>query len=309
MSDGRQTMAAASLRIQAPAKVNLTLRITGRRADGYHTLESLMQKVSLFDTLDMQRQESGIQLQCPEGNLPLGEDNLAYRAAAIFLETMADRITVKNTGVAITLYKNIPIAAGLGGGSTDAAAVLRGMQHLFAVDCSHTEMATMGLELGADVPFFLHDSPACWATGIGERLCPAVGLEGMALVLVNPGFAVSTKWVYQNFALTKSKNNYNLRNSQPPACEVNTLDIYKGRGIGSSELYNDLEKVTAGKHKEIAELKKLLLTEGAEAALMSGSGPTVFGWFRNQYVARRCCARIKRNHTQTYMVLPLSNEV
>lgn len=308
MSVGRQPVVAASLRVEAPAKVNLFLRITGRREDGYHTLESLMQKVSLFDTLDMHRCESGIRLQCSGGDLPVNEDNLAYRAAVIFFKTMANRMAVKETGVVITLHKLIPIAAGLGGGSSDAAAVLRGMQHIFGVDCSSTEMAAMGLELGADVPFFLNDSPACLATGIGERLCPAAGLEGVGLVLVNPGFAVSTKWVYQNFALTKSKNNFNLANSLSAAGEVDPFYTFKERVIGSNELYNDLEKVTAGKHREIADLKKLLLAEGAEAAMMSGSGPTVFGFFTNQELAKRCCARIKRIHTQTFMVLPLSNE-
>lgn len=308
MTDGHQPVAEATLRIQAPAKVNLFLKITGRRSDGYHTLETLMQKVDLYDTLDISRRRTGVELHCSDDELPVNRDNLVYRAAEVFLETTADRLTGRDTGVTITLHKRIPIAAGLGGGSSDAAAVLRGMRHLFDVDCSQIEMAAMGLGIGADVPFFLHASPACWATGIGERLLPAVGLNDMALVLVNPGFAVSTRWAYQNFALTKPKKIFNLCNSQSPAVEEDRLCPFTDRGIASSELFNDLEKVTAGKHKEIAALKEQLLAGGAEAALMSGSGPTVFGLFTKPDRAKCCWAQLKKIHTQTYMVHPLQGE-
>lgn len=308
MAGHRQANDTAPLRVRAPAKVNLYLRITSRRADGYHTLESLMQKVSLFDVLEMHRKEAGIELYCPDGTLPENSDNLVHKAAALFQETMADRINSSDSGVVITLHKKIPIAAGLGGGSSNAAAVLKGMQHLYGVQCTYPELVSMGLKLGADVPFFLNDSPACWATGIGERLCPAVGINDVALVLVNPGFAVSTKWVYQNFALTKSEINFNLTSSQAPAGRNGCLRDFRDRAISCGDLFNDLEKVTAGKHKEITELKKLLLAEGAEAALMSGSGPTVFGLFKNQDLANESCVRIKKIYAQTFMALPLCKE-
>ncbi len=172
--------------LQAPAKVNLYLKVTGRRGDGYHYLATLMQKISLYDRVELEKIPAGIQLHCPGRDLPADETKLAFRAARIFQQKMQDRLRGGRTGVAITLYKSIPAAAGLGGGSRDAAAVLRGLDQLYATACRESELRAMGLHLGADVPFFIARQPVAWATGIGEKLHQAVPLSGYRILVVNP---------------------------------------------------------------------------------------------------------------------------
>ncbi|NOQ46609.1 MAG: 4-(cytidine 5'-diphospho)-2-C-methyl-D-erythritol kinase [Desulfobulbaceae bacterium] len=298
------------LSISAPAKVNLFLRITGRRPDGYHTLETLMQKVDLFDHLELKRCAFGIHLQCPDSDLPEDEGNLAYRAAGLFLDLVGDRITGQERGIRMTLSKEIPQAAGLGGGSSDAAAVLTGMNSLFAADCSTEELACMGLKLGADVPFFIYDWPVSWATGIGDRLTPAASMQDVVLLLVNPGFSVSTKWAYETFALTSGENIFNLIDSPRVTGNSVVENPFAGRTIRPEEMINDLEEVTAARYQEIKQLKACLLDAGAEVAMMSGSGPTVFGLFeqRKYSKAQACLRYLQKIYTQTFIVRPLATD-
>jgi 4-diphosphocytidyl-2-C-methyl-D-erythritol kinase len=293
--------------LDAPAKINLYLRVTGRRPDGYHYLATLMQKVSLFDRLLLRKIDSGIRVFCPDSSLPEDEGNLVFRAARLFLRTMAPRLQGES-GVEITLYKNIPLAAGLGGGSSDAAAVLLGLNRLFATKCSESELLAMGGRLGADVPLFIVDWPVAWATGIGDRLQPAVPLAGYRILLVNPGFSVATAWVYEKFALTVSGKKINLSSFYDEHAEGADCPFTR-RAIRPDELINDLEAVTAGKYREISGLQERLLRGGAVAAMMTGSGPSVFGLFPEQEdeKAVACGRELSREFPKTFLVSPLTS--
>ena len=302
-------MQAECLSVRAPAKINLFLRVTGRRADGYHTLQTRMQKVGLFDLLKVQRGGEGVRLHCVGADLPENADNLVHRAASLFLETVAQRRGRTLGGVKISLTKNIPIAAGLGGGSSDAAAALKALNSLFEAGLTAGELAAMGLELGADVPFFLADTPAALAVGIGEILTPVAPLSGCFVLLVNPGFSVSTRWVYQTFALTKEEKTTifeNFRESADPAVRLGLSVTVKGL---PAALENDLETVTITRYPEIGRIKEELLAHGAVAALMSGSGPTVFALFSDQQAAETCRVLFARRFGQTYLVPPLAGEI
>jgi len=251
--------------IESPAKVNLILKVLRRREDGYHDIASLMQKVSLADEMEFTPRKEGIALACPGSDLPTGDGNLVVRAArALFAEAGFAG------GVEITLRKRIPSAAGLGGGSSNAATTLTVLNSLFQFGFDHERLIGIGARLGADVPFFIYGSSA-WAFGIGEILEPAETPAGMWLVLVNPGFEVPTKWVYQslNLPLTKTPLKY-------------TIPTFSGVRDLAAALSNDLETVTVARHPVLEELKGFLRRQGALGSLMSGSGPTVFGLFDNE---------------------------
>lgn len=251
--------------ITSPAKVNLILKVLRRREDGFHDIASLMQKVSLADEMEFSPRREGIALACPGSHLPTGEENLVVRAArALFAEAGFAG------GVEITLRKRIPTAAGLGGGSSNAATTLTVLNDLFQFGFDRDRLIRIGARLGADVPFFLYGRTA-WAFGIGEILEPAEPPPGMWLVLVNPGFEVPTKWVYQslNLPLTKTPLKYSI----PSFSGIREL---------AAALSNDLEKVTVARYPVLEELKGFLLRQGALGSLMSGSGPTVFGLFESE---------------------------
>ena len=262
--------------IYAPAKVNLILDVLGRRPNGYHDVAMLMVRLSLCDRVQV-RLTAGhaITTNCPGLALAAGEENIAARAARLFLEHAG-----KQSGVAIRIDKQVPAAAGLGGGSSDAAAVLLALNDLCATGLSRSELQSLGVRLGADVPFFLAGEMAAWATGIGERLEPWRGLPPLWLVLVNPRFAVSTAWVYQNLGLTHHRHT-----SKIPRFPERVGDL-----VGM--LRNDLEAVTSSRHPEIAAIKERLMAAGALGALMSGSGPTVFGLFAGQAGAEAAAAQL-----------------
>lgn len=255
------------LHVQAPAKVNLTLRIVSKLPNGYHELDSVMQKVDLFDTLSLKRLfEPGIQLSCPDSDLPEDDSNLVFQAAASFLRATG---LMEKYGVSIVLEKRIPVAAGLGGGSSDAGAVLTGLNRLFATELSEEQLLRLAISLGADVSFFVVSSSAVRAQGVGERMTPVATLSDCSVLLVNPGFSVSTAWVYENFTLTRADKGSILSDS-------------RGTGVlgeGPLPLFNDLECVTVGRYPEIKNIKEIMLENGAQDVLMSGSGPTVFGIF------------------------------
>ncbi len=268
--------------VHAPAKVNVYLRITGKRSDGYHDLETVMQKVDLCDTLQVSLTEQpGIRLSCPGSDLPEDESNIVWKAAESFLDTVGQS---DSFGVSIILQKTIPVAAGLGGGSSDAASLLTALNRLTRQALQERQLLDMAVKLGADVPFFVVPHSAVFATGIGDRMKPVAPLTGCAVLLVNPGFSVSTAWVYKNFRLTRTDKNSNLSNSP----QNDTL-------TGSAcPLFNDLESVTVNRYPEIAALKEYLIDNGASQALMSGSGPTVFALFENGDEAiARCADQLK----------------
>lgn len=286
----------ASLVVTAPAKINLHLAVTGRRADGYHNLETWMQKIDLVDTLFIEGIKSGINLVCPGSDLPCDASNLVYRAAAAFFHhTGIDR------GVKIVLEKKIPVAAGLGGGSSDAAAVLSGLQRFFAVKLDHEDVTKLADSLGADVPFFTSELSAAWATGRGDVLRQVPALEHLWILLVNPGFEVSTRWVYENFALTTNGNPYILGREQILG---NLQEYFLPQG--KSLLFNDLESVTIRRYPDIGLLKQKMVAEGARVALMSGSGPTVFGLYENRDDVMRSYRLFQQQYGNVFLVSPYS---
>ncbi len=264
-----------SLVLDAPAKVNLYLRIVGKRPDGYHDIETLFHKLKLADNISISLEGKEIGLRCHGIDLPDDDSNLACLAAKKFFSK-----TNIPPGVKMVLEKRIPVAAGLGGGSSDAAAVLLGLNRLHGFPLDHENLVRTAARLGADVPFFMEDWPAAWATGRGDVLAERPSLGNLWVLLVNPGFAVSTRWVYQNFTLTTPDNPYILR---PKQSEHNPYPYPSSPD--SLLLYNDLESVTVKRFPELETIKKELLAGGAAGALMSGSGPTVFGIFTQQRLA------------------------
>ena len=249
------------MEIESPAKINLFLHILGKRPDGYHELSTLMCCVTLYDMLSIDTGYKNISVSCTDPEIPTDEKNHAYRAADLFLKKLD-----KKDGVRIHINKKIPVGGGLGGGSSNAAAVLSGLNKLFGNPFTLSEIMKMGLEIGADVPFFLFKKPAL-ATGIGDNLeeCP-VKIPYKVLIIY-PGFGVSTKDVY---------NNLNLRLTN---CKKKLKSSPFEREFDPELLCNDLESVTASRHPEINEVKEALFKTGAKGALMSGSGSSVFGLF------------------------------
>ena len=251
------------MEISSPAKINLFLQVTGKRPDGYHELFSLMCCVDLCDTIFLQFDGSNIVIESSDPQLPLNETNLAHKAASLFFKTFK-----RSEGLRIGIEKSIPIGAGLGGGSSNAASVLEGLNQHYGFPFSQDRLMSMGLKLGADVPFFLFRKPA-FASGVGEKLEAYPGQLPYHILLVNPGFEVSTQEVFRNLNLRLTKCKKKI--TKPPLKKI---------GFDASlHLCNDLEAVTAAKYPLINSLKEQLLANGAVGALMSGSGPTVFGLF------------------------------
>jgi 4-diphosphocytidyl-2-C-methyl-D-erythritol kinase len=260
----------------SPAKINLYLRVLRRREDGYHDILSLMHRISLCDEMTFSPGAKRTVIRCPDSSLPEDENNIVYRAAAAFYSRTAARPDVE-----ITIRKRIPIAAGLGGGSSNAATTLITLNELSGNPLTREELLRIGSTLGADVPFFIFGRTA-WATGIGDEMIETAPLPALWFVLINPGFEVSTKWVYQglNLALTNERINYSIPR------------FYTGEDVIRS-LTNDLENVTLKLHPVLGQIKSLLLESGAEGALMSGSGPTIFGIFTDEESALQAEHRLQ----------------
>ena len=276
-----------SIQLDAPAKVNLGLRIVGRRADGYHELESLFVPLDLADAIALRAESAraidvSLAVDGPAAGSPPGDDNLAARAARAFLARAG--IAAR---VAIHLTKHTPVAAGLGGGSSDAAAVLRGLAEAFPGAVKTDALEEVALALGADVPFFLDPQPA-WVTGIGERRAPVAGVPRLALLLANPGAALATREVFRAFdALTRPR----ARQAEPPRALAREL---AEDGALAAWLHNDLEEPAVRLCPPIARLRAQLTAAGARAVGMSGSGATVFGVFAGRADAERAEAAFER---------------
>lgn len=287
--------------IQAPAKVNLTLHILGKRVDGYHDLDSVMQKIDLTDTLTLSRCElPGVQLSCPGSIVPEGESNLVWKAATLFLEEAG---LGKKCGVSIILEKNIPIAAGLGGGSSDAGCVLTGMNRLFQTGLDEEVLLRLAKTLGADVPFFVVPYATVRATGIGDRMKEQESLQNCSLLLVNPGISVSTAWVYENYTLTRADKDSKVFGSRKNDSVAGYCCL----------LHNDLEAVTVEHYPELDDIKRFMLENGASGALMSGSGSTVFGVFPDSADGEShslgiCAEKLRKKYGRgVFVTRPVSN--
>ncbi len=259
-----------SLTLKAPAKVNYLLDVIRRRPDGYHDLRMVMQRVNLCDEISITLTDAGeITVSCGKNGVPDGPGNIAWKAARIMLD-LADG----GMGASISIEKNIPVAAGLGGGSSDAATVLMGMNELLGLGLSDQQLMVIGVKLGADVPFFIFKKTAL-AEGIGEQLRPMPPMPSLWVLLVNPGVHVSTAWVYKNLRLTSRDALDKLPGFFRTAEDVCAI------------LSNDLESVTIPAFPVIAEIKESMVRLGALGAMMSGSGPTVFGLFRDRESAEK----------------------
>jgi 4-diphosphocytidyl-2-C-methyl-D-erythritol kinase len=256
------------MKINSPAKINLFLMVTGKRPDGYHDITTLFCRIGLYDTLTLEFGKPEHTVSSNDDSIPRGATNLAHRAAVLFSRRLKEKTGDPGTGVSIHIEKTIPVGAGLGGGSSNAASVLMGLNRFYEDPFLQTELMEMGLSIGADVPFFIFKNPAI-GTGIGEKLTAVGKLEPYQVVLVYPGFGISTHLVYKNLnlALTKCKQKLNcfLFDKEAFQCD--------------KHLCNDLETVTASMFPEIGDLKRRFLGFGANGALMSGSGTTVFGLF------------------------------
>lgn len=267
------------MKIHSPAKINLFLKITGKRPDGYHDLITLMCCIDLYDTISIAFNAKKISVICNNPKVPEDKTNLAHSAATLFLKSLN-----KQECVEICINKNIPVGAGLGGGSSNAASVLLGLNHYYGSPFSQEELMSMGQSIGADVPFFIFKKPAI-ASGIGENLEAYEGLTPYKILLIYPGFSVSTTKVYNNFNLgltkIKKKHNFHLSKNQEFNIEYH--------------LYNDLEKVTASWYPDIVAVKEALLRHGARGALMTGSGPTIFGLFSNTEKAQSANYSLSKN--------------
>jgi 4-diphosphocytidyl-2-C-methyl-D-erythritol kinase len=284
------------VKIRAPAKINLGLRIVGKRADGYHLLDTIMVPVSLYDEIDIRKIRAAskkrfgnelIKIRCDHPDVPQGEENIVYRAAQLIMKKSS-----KAQPVSIRINKNIPVGAGLGGGSSNAAATLVGLNRLLKLGFSLTALEKMAVALGADVPFFVRARPVR-AQGIGERLRPLRDLPRFWSVIVYPGFPVSTAWVYRNVGqkLTKPVVNTSIASSLKKFDEV------------ARRLENDLEGVTLKQYPKIAVLKQKLLHEGALGGLMTGSGSSVFGIFASKRAAARAFRRLRKEEgAQAFLV-------
>ena len=262
--------------LKSPAKVNLRLEILKRREDGYHDLRTVFQKISLHDTLHFSLKKGrGVSITTDHPGLPVGKKNLVYRAIQSMLKVSGYR-----GGVCVEIKKRIPLGAGLGGGSSNAATAFIALNQLLKVNLSKKELMEIGLEIGADVPFFFLEGAAI-GSGVGERL-RKVKLPRLWYVLIYPNFEVSTRWAYQNFGLTKQPFHINLRKF------LKTPD-----GI-SRILLNHLEAVVSKKYPQIDIMKKNLLSAGALGAMMTGSGPAVFGLFPDAKSAEEAYKKTRR---------------
>lgn len=295
------------ININAYAKLNLTLNILGKRPDGYHDIESVFHCISLHDKLTLTiRKDGKIVLKCSDPSLPTVGSNLAYRAAVTMRELAIKKYPDKKLpGATITLKKNIPIGAGLGGGSSDAAAVLMGLKRLWKLDkISQTDLKKTAASLGSDVPFFLKGGTA-YVTGRGEKVeakkCPGK----YHFLVVYPGFSVSTAWAYKNFK--------KIKNGLTKGHKFSKM-LLKLCGSGKSALdisryfVNDLENAVTPSHRMISKVKADLLNAGALNSMMSGSGSSVFGLFSDFESAEKAYSKILKIWPQCFLVNSVSSE-
>lgn len=266
--------------IKAYAKINLGLDVVGRLENGYHQVRMIMQTVGIYDRLTFAAGESGIRIVTDSGELPTGPDNLIYRAAVLLLETCG-----VEAGVDIRLEKHIPIAAGMAGGSSDAAATLQGLNDLFALGLTQERLRQLGVRIGADVPYCIMGGTAL-AEGIGEVLTPLPPAPRCTVLVAKPDLQVSTKYVYEHLDAGESWQHPDI-DGMRSAIESGSLP-----GV-VSRLGNVLETVTAGAYSVIGQIKREMLTRGAMGSLMSGSGPTVFGIYGSREQAQDARSRLE----------------
>lgn len=278
-----------SIQIKSRAKINLSLDVLGRRDNGYHDVEMVMQQINLYDIVTIEKSASGITLTCSDHFLPTDDKNLAYRAAQLMMDLFSLEV-----GFRIHIEKNIPIAAGLAGGSTNAAAVITGINELCQLGLSTQKLQEIGFQLGADIPFCFMEGCAV-ARGLGEQLTPIRGFEHAWMVLVKPNFGVSTKEVYTQLNLDAITEHPDTSRMIQALENQNKFEIY-------TQMINVLESVTLKLYPKVSEIKSTLSEFGADSVLMSGSGPTVFGFFSTYERAKTAHKKLKMIYPQSYVV-------
>lgn len=283
--------------LKALAKINLGLDVVRRREDGYHEVRMIMQTVQLYDRLDIKRtQEPGIQIQTNLSFLPVNENNLIYKAAKLLM----DEFSITD-GISVKLDKRIPVAAGMAGGSTDAAAMLFGMNRLFSLGLTKRQLMERGVQIGADVPYCIMRGTAL-AEGIGEALSPLPPMVKCPVLIAKPSISVSTKFVYQNLKLDDTTIHPDIDRLIDDIKAMNLHDI-------AAHMGNVLETVTIPNYPVIDEIKKHMLSNGAVGAMMSGSGPTVFGLFDDEDTAKKAYKAMRSSHLarQVYLTSVYNN--
>lgn len=283
--------------LKALAKINLGLDVVRRREDGYHEVRMIMQTIQLYDRLDIKRtQEPGIQIQTNLSFLPVNENNLIYKAAKLLM----DEFSITD-GVSVKLDKRIPVAAGMAGGSTDAAAMLIGVNRLFSLGLTKRQLMERGVQIGADVPYCIMRGTAL-AEGIGEALSPLPPMVKCPVLVAKPSISVSTKFVYQNLKLDDTTIHPDIDRLIDDIKAKNLHDI-------AAHMGNVLETVTIPNYPVIDEIKKHMLSNGAVGAMMSGSGPTVFGLFDDEDTAKKAYKAMRSSHLarQVYLTSVYNN--
>lgn len=283
--------------LKALAKINLGLDVVKRREDGYHEVRMIMQTIHLYDRLDIKRtQEPGIQIQTNLSFLPVNENNLIYKATKLLM----DEFSITD-GVSVKLDKRIPVAAGMAGGSTDAAAMLIGVNRLFSLGLTKRQLMERGVQIGADVPYCIMRGTAL-AEGIGEELSPLPPMVKCPVLIAKPSISVSTKFVYQNLKLDDTTIHPDIDRLIDDIKAKNLHDI-------AAHMGNVLETVTIPNYPVIDEIKKHMLSNGAVGAMMSGSGPTVFGLFDDEDTAKKAYKAMRSSHLarQVYLTSVYNN--
>jgi 4-diphosphocytidyl-2-C-methyl-D-erythritol kinase len=274
--------------LKAYAKINISLDVVGKKEDGYHLLKMIMQSIDLYDLIQISKANEGINITCDRQYVPTDERNIAYKAAKLFIDTYKIK-----SGINIDIKKNIPVAAGLAGGSTNGAAVLKAMRDIFKYNISDKDLMDLGLKIGADIPYCIAGGTAL-CEGIGEKIKPLKPFKEKILVLVKPNFGVSTKEVYKNFDLTKV---YIHPNTEALIDAMNKEDL----NLVSLNMKNLLENVTLRRYSILREIKDGLIKDGALGSMMSGSGPTIFGFFDDMLTAQNCFLHMKEKYEEVYI--------
>ena len=281
----------SSIELKSRAKINLSIDVLGKREDGYHLVDMIMQTIGLYDIINIKEIDiDGINIKSNSGDIPLNENNIVYKAAKL----LKDKFNIEK-GIEIFIEKNIPVAAGMAGGSSNAAAVLVGLNKLWNLDLSEAKLQEIGLKLGADVPFCITGNAAL-AQGIGEELSYIKGLSKDTFILVcKPNLFVSTKDVYEGLDLKNIKNrpDNNL-----------LIECLKNGNIKllAENMVNVLETVTSKMHEDIKYIENIMLDNNALGSMMSGSGPTVFGLFDNEEDALNGKEELLKKYNQVYVV-------
>lgn len=277
------------LKLKAYGKINLGIDVVDKLPNGYHLVRMIMQSVDLFDEITVEKIDEGIHIESNLDYLPTGSGNICYKSANLMIERYK-----LGCGFKISINKNIPVAAGLAGGSTDAATVMVAINRIMNLNISDEELMEIAVEIGADVPYCIKSSPML-AEGVGEKLTPIKGLENQWIVITKPNIGVSTKDVYGNFKFENVEKRPDIDGL------IEALGD-KNYGVIEKSMENVLESVTFNLYPIVKDIKGKMHEYGAQKSLMSGSGPSVFGIFKSYDKAKKVYKKFKKLYDQTYLV-------